>query len=94
MLEDGEDLNDLMKLTPEEILIRWINYHLRQAGQTRQVKNLGKDLQDSEAMYYVLNQLDKQKCPLTHKDEKDDLKRAQELMNNSKDLGVPDVVTA
>lgn len=94
LLQDGEELSDLMKLTPEEILIRWINYHLRQAGQTRQVKNLGKDLQDSEAMYYVLNQLDKQKCPLTHKDEKDDLKRAQELMNNSKDLGVAEVVTA
>jgi len=60
-----------MKLPPEEILIRWINFHLRAAGQTRQVTNLGKDLQDSQAMFYVLNQLDKQKCPLSHINEAD-----------------------
>jgi plastin-1 len=44
LLKDGEELSDLMKLPAEEILIRWINYHLRAAGQTRQVGNLGKDL--------------------------------------------------
>jgi hypothetical protein len=44
LLKDGEDIKDLMKLPPEDILIRWINYHLRKAGQTRQVNNLGKDL--------------------------------------------------
>jgi plastin-1 len=48
-----------MKLPAEELLIRWINFHLRKAGQERQVANLGKDLQDSFAIYHVLNQLDK-----------------------------------
>jgi len=42
-------------------------------------------------MYYVLNQLDKQCCPLTHIDEPDMLKRATEMMNNSKAMGVADV---
>jgi len=28
-------------------------------------------LQDSQAMFYVLNQLDKQKCPLSHINEAD-----------------------
>jgi len=60
-----------MKLPPEDILIRWINFHLRAAGQTRQVTNLGKDLQDSQAMFYVHNQLDKQKCPHSHINEAD-----------------------
>lgn len=32
LLKDGEDIKDLMKLPPEEILIRWINYHMRKAG--------------------------------------------------------------
>lgn len=94
LLEDGEELSDLLKLPPEHILIRWINYHLREAGQDRRVTNLGKDLQDSQAMYYVLNQLDKQKCPLTHKDEPDQIKRAQEMINNSNAMGVPEVVDA
>jgi len=35
LLKDGEDIKDLKKLKPEEILIRWINYHLREAGQDR-----------------------------------------------------------
>jgi plastin-1 len=65
-----------MKLPAEDILIRWVNFHLRAAGQTRQVSNLGKDLQDSEAIYYVLNQLDKQLCPLTHMKDTDEVERA------------------
>jgi len=45
LLKDGEEIADLLKLPPEEILVRWINYHLRKAGQDqRQVSNLGKDL--------------------------------------------------
>lgn len=29
LAEEGEELHDLMKLAPEAILIRWINFHLR-----------------------------------------------------------------
>lgn len=92
LLKDGEELSDLMKLPAEEILIRWINYHLRAAGQTRQVGNLGKDLQDSFAIYHVLNQLDKQVCPLTHINNPDLLDRATKMIDNSKAMGVADVV--
>ena len=55
LLKEGEDIKDLQKLKPEEILIRWINYHLREAGQDRQITNLGKDLKDSFALTHVLN---------------------------------------
>ena len=30
--KEGEDLKDIQKLKPEEVLIRWINYHLNKAG--------------------------------------------------------------
>lgn len=76
LAKDGEELADLMKIPPEEILVRWINFHLKAAGQDRVVTNLGKDLKDSQALYYVLNQLDKAKCPLTHKDHPDEITRA------------------
>lgn len=95
LLEEGEELGDLLKLPPEHILIRWINYHLRAADKAdRQIKNLGKDLQDSQVMMYVLNQLDKQNCPLDHLDEADRTKRAQEMLNNSSKMGVADVISA
>jgi plastin-1 len=32
LAEEGEELKDLVKLAPETILIRWINYHLKKAG--------------------------------------------------------------
>lgn len=46
---------DLVKLPPEQILIRWINFHLKAAGQEPYVKNLGSDLKDSKALIYVMN---------------------------------------
>jgi len=51
LLEEGEEPSALGKLKPEEILVRWINYHLRKNGQDdKQVKNLGKDLINSHAL--------------------------------------------
>jgi hypothetical protein len=32
LAKEGETLQDLMKLSPETILIRWVNYHLEKAG--------------------------------------------------------------
>jgi plastin-1 len=55
LAKDGEELSDLLKVPPEDILIRWINFHLKAAGQNRVVTNLGKDLKDCEALFYVLN---------------------------------------
>lgn len=47
LCKEGEEFKDLLKLPPETILIRWINYHLKKAGQAREVTNLGNDLADS-----------------------------------------------
>jgi len=32
LAQEGETLTDLMKLPPESILIRWVNFHLMKAG--------------------------------------------------------------
>ena len=94
LAEDGEELKDLAKLPPETILIRWVNFHLKAAGQEKRIANLGKDLSDSVALFYVLNQLDKNKCPLDGIDDADLVSRAQKMITNSLALGVPDVVSA
>jgi hypothetical protein len=65
---------------------------LKKAGQTREVTNLGKDLSDSFVLFHVLNQLDKDKCPLDGINDEDLEKRAEKMINNSLALGVPDVV--
>lgn len=90
--QEGEELKDILKLTSEVVLIRWINYHLMKAGQDRKVTNLGKDLSDSFALFHVLNQLDKDKCPLDGIDDEDMAKRAEKMISNSLALGVPDLI--
>lgn len=53
----GETLEDLMALSPEEILIRWFNYHLEKAGSSRRVHNFSGDIKDSECYTILLNQI-------------------------------------
>lgn len=45
LLGEGETMADFMKLHPELILLRWLNYHLTKAGSSRVAKNFGTDLQ-------------------------------------------------
>ena len=56
--EDGEELEDLLRLPPEQLLLRWMNYHLEASGSKKRVKNFGSDLKDCEAYITVLSQLD------------------------------------
>lgn len=81
-----------MKLPPETILIRWVNYHLAKNGQERRIKNLGKDTADSFAMYHVLNRLDKDQCSLQGIDNSNLVERADNMIDNSKKIGVPEIV--
>lgn len=57
LLQDGESLSDLLALSPEEILLRWFNYHLEQAGHPRRVHNFSGDIKDSECYTVLLNQI-------------------------------------
>lgn len=92
LAEEGEELHDLMKLAPEAILIRWINFHLKKQGVDKKVANLGGDLKDSIALLHVLNSLDKEKCTLAALSEEDVIKRADLLIKNAEAIGVPALV--
>lgn len=56
LLED-EKIEDLMKLSPEAILLRWVNYHLERAGTARRVTNFQSDIVDSEVYSYLMKQI-------------------------------------
>lgn len=43
LLREGESLEDLMRLSPEELLLRWANYHLENAGCNK-VNNFSSDI--------------------------------------------------
>lgn len=41
LCEEGETIEDLLRLTPDQILLRWFNYHLKQAGWPRRCVRIG-----------------------------------------------------
>ena len=88
LLEPGEELSDLLKLPADQLLLRWINFHLKNAGETRRVKNFSDDLKDSFAYTILLNQIDPAKCHKQALNETDMTKRAELVIENSKNLGV------
>uniref|UniRef100_A0AAX7U9J5 Plastin-3 n=1 Tax=Astatotilapia calliptera TaxID=8154 RepID=A0AAX7U9J5_ASTCA len=69
LLRDGETLEDLMKLSPEELLLRWANFHLENAGQ-KKINNFSSDIK-----------------------EKDDMKRADAMLQQADRLGCRQFVT-
>ena len=92
MKEEGEEASDLLKLSPEELLKRWFNYHLKNAGHDRRIKNFTSDLKDAVNYTILLNQLNKNidKSGLDLTDEQ----RATKVIKDSKTLNVPNTILA
>ncbi|KAI1241861.1 Plastin-2 [Lamprotornis superbus] len=102
LLREGESLEDLMKLSPEDLLLRWANYHLENAGCNK-VNNFSSDIKDSRAYYHLLNQVapkgDEEGIPAITIDmsglrEKDDVQRAECMLQQAERLGCRQFVTA
>ncbi|NXQ52194.1 PLST protein, partial [Anthoscopus minutus] len=101
LLRDGENLEDLMKLSPEELLLRWANFHLENAGWHK-ISNFSSDIKDSRAYFHLLNQIapkgQKEGEPqidinMSGFNEKDDLRRAEYMLQQADRLGCRQFVT-
>ncbi|XP_061090281.1 plastin-3 isoform X1 [Conger conger] len=101
LLREGETLEDLMKLSPEELLLRWANFHLENAGWTK-INNFSSDIKDSRAYFHLLNQIspkglkegeDRIDIDMSGFGEKDDLKRAEYMLQQADALGCRQFVT-
>eukprot|EP00494_Astrolonche_serrata_P006469 UN06493 len=87
LLEEGETIEDLLALSPEKILLRWMNYHLKEAGSKKRVRNFGPDVKDSEAYTIVMNRIAPNKCDTKALDSKDRTTRAKKVLENAKKVG-------
>lgn len=94
LLEDGEELDQFLRLSPEKILLRWFNYHLKQAGWHRTVSNFSKDVSDGENYTVLLHQLDPTLCSLAPLQTPDLLTRAEQVLNNAERLNARKYLTA
>ncbi|XP_068136881.1 plastin-1 [Hyperolius riggenbachi] len=89
LLMDGETLEDLMKLSPEELLLRWVNYHLTNA-QWPNISNFSRDIKDSKAYFHLLREIapkDEIFIDFAGFHEPNDLKRANYMLNQADKLG-------
>jgi len=81
LLMEGEDIADLMKLSPEQLLVRWVNYQLEKAGSTRKIKNFNEDIKDSEIYTELIAQIAPKDAGVnTFALKKDDLTERAEMM--------------
>ncbi|NXV77145.1 PLSI protein, partial [Atlantisia rogersi] len=101
LLNEGEELDQLMKLSPEELLLRWVNYHLVNAGWQK-INNFSQDIKDSRAYYHLLNQIapkgdDLDELPIkidfSGFHDKNDLRRAEYMLQQADKLGCRQFVT-
>ncbi|KAL5222561.1 hypothetical protein ABZP36_027274 [Zizania latifolia] len=57
LVEDSKEMEELMSLSPEKILLRWMNFQLKKGGFQKTVTNFSSDIKDSEAYACLLNVL-------------------------------------
>ena len=93
LLNPGEQLSDLLKLSPEQLLLRWFNYHLKQAGYDKKITNFSGDVKDSEKYTILLHQLNRNLCDKSALDVEDKKVRAQKVIDNAKKLGAESYIT-
>ncbi|KAH9991525.1 calponin homology domain-containing protein [Russula vinacea] len=87
LCEEGETIDDLLRLTPDQLLLRWFNYHLKQAGWHRRVNNFSKDVSDGENYTVLLNQLKPDECSRSPLQTRDLRQRAEQVLQNADRIG-------
>ncbi|KAL2842966.1 calponin homology domain-containing protein [Aspergillus pseudoustus] len=83
LLEEDETLEQFLRLPPEQILLRWFNYHLKNAQWPRKVTNFSTDVKDGENYTVLLSQLAPEHCSRQPLQTRDLLQRAEEVLNNA-----------
>lgn len=57
LLLPGETIEELSAFKPEELLMRWVNYHLTNAGSDRKLTNFSRDINDSVIYATLMEQI-------------------------------------
>ncbi|KAJ2473528.1 fimbrin [Coemansia sp. RSA 2322] len=87
LLDEGEALEDFLKLPADAILLRWVNYHLAAAGWARRISNFSGDIRDSECYTVLLSQLVPAQCSRDPLKERDPLARAELMLQGADRIG-------
>ncbi|XP_043693729.1 fimbrin-5-like [Telopea speciosissima] len=83
LVDDSNEVEELMSLSPEKILLRWMNFHLKKAGYKKPITNFSSDVKDGEAYAYLLNVLAPEHCSPGTLDIKDPTERAKLVLEHA-----------
>lgn len=87
LLDEGETLEEFLRLPPDQILLRWVNYHLKAANWHRRVANFSKDVSDGENYTVLLNQLKPDQCDRAPLQQNDVMQRAEMVLQRADAIG-------
>ncbi|KAF7558501.1 hypothetical protein G7046_g5671 [Stylonectria norvegica] len=88
LLDEDETLEQFLRLPPEQILLRWFNYHLKAAGWSRKVNNFSSDVKDGENYAVLLAQIGPEYgCTRAPLQQRDLLERAEAVLQEADKLG-------
>lgn len=87
LVNEGEELSDLLKMPAESLLIRWVNYHLKEYGSNREVKNFTSDIKDSEVYTILLKRIAPNgECDTSPLQESDPTARAEKMLQQAQKI--------
>lgn len=90
--EANEDIENLLKLPPEQLLLRWFNYHLKKSDYKKEISNFSNDLKDGQAYTYLLNQIKPEICDKSGLQQIES-KRVTKIISDAKKIGVETTIT-
>ncbi|KAF5796396.1 putative actinin-type actin-binding domain, calponin domain, EF-hand domain pair, fimbrin/Plastin [Helianthus annuus] len=86
LVDEDDDVEELVASSPEKVLLKWMNFHLKKAGYEKTVTNFSTDLQDGEAYAYLLNTLSPEHCNPVTLDTKDPVERATLVLEHAEKM--------
>ncbi|OVA06582.1 Calponin homology domain [Macleaya cordata] len=93
LVDDTKDLEDLISLSPEKILLRWMNFQLSKSGFKKQITNFSSDVKDGEAYAHLLNVLAPEHCNPSKVDTKDPTERAKMVLEHAERMNCKRYIT-
>ncbi|XP_027330249.1 fimbrin-1-like [Abrus precatorius] len=94
LVDDSQEIEELLNLSPEKVLLKWMNFHLQRGGYQKTVKNFSSDVKDGEAYAYLLNVLAPEHCSPATLDTKDVNDRANLVLDHAERMGCKRYLTS
>ncbi|KAJ6329511.1 hypothetical protein OIU77_011061 [Salix suchowensis] len=94
LVDDSKDVEELLGLAPEKVLLKWMNFHLKKAGYSKQVTNFSSDVKDGKAYAYLLNALAPEHSSPASLDTKDAKERANMVLVQAEKLDCKGYLTS